>query len=132
VGCGTGAITAEIARAVGPGGKVLGVDRDASLLDIARSEHRALANLRFETADATALHLRERFDMVSAARVLQWVGEPAAALQKIKEAAKPGGLVVVLDYNHARNVGRRIRLLHSGASTQLFWTGGRRTDGTTK
>jgi ubiquinone/menaquinone biosynthesis C-methylase UbiE len=44
VGCGTGAITAGIARAVAPAGRVVGMDRDESLLDIARREHEAIPN----------------------------------------------------------------------------------------
>lgn len=36
VGCGTGSITAEIAAAVAPEGSVVGLDRDASLIQTAR------------------------------------------------------------------------------------------------
>ena len=45
-GCGTGAITADIARMVGPEGHVLGIDRDESLLVQARQEHHAIPNPR--------------------------------------------------------------------------------------
>ena len=103
VGCGTGVITAGIAKAVGQHGQVTGVDRNEELLDLARIEHAALPNLRFETGDATGLNYRAQFDIVTAARVLQWIGEPAAAVWEMKQAAKPQGLLVVLDYNHARN-----------------------------
>jgi ubiquinone/menaquinone biosynthesis C-methylase UbiE len=51
VGCGTGAITADIARAVGPEGMVLGIDRDDANLAIAIQEHRGIRNLRFERGD---------------------------------------------------------------------------------
>jgi SAM-dependent methyltransferase len=103
VGCGTGAITAGIAEAVGPQGHAFGVDRDEVLLGLARTEHAALPNLRFERGDATALPFRAQFDIVTAARTLQWIAEPAAAISQMKQAAKPGGLLVVLDYNHAAN-----------------------------
>jgi SAM-dependent methyltransferase len=43
------------------------------------------------------------FDVVTAARALQWMADPAAALRRMTATAKPGGLVVVLDYNHERN-----------------------------
>ena len=46
---------------------------------------------------------REKFDIVTAARVLQWIGDPAAAVLEMKRAAKPCGMLVVLDYNHAKN-----------------------------
>lgn len=102
VGCGTGAITVGIARRVGPTGLAVGIDRDPALLAIARKSHR-LANLRFERGDALDLGYAERFDLVSASRVLQWISDPATALRAMARAARPGGTVVALDYNHARN-----------------------------
>ena len=103
VGCGTGAITVGIARAVGAEGRAVGVDRDERLLEFAREKHRACSNLRFEQGDATSLSHRGQFDIVTAARTLQWISEPALAVSKMKEATKPGGLVVILDYNHSKN-----------------------------
>src|SRR5581483_10387464 len=103
IGCGTGAITAGIAEAVGPSGRVIGIDRDAQLLEIARNEHRTLANLEFELGDAQALRFHAEFDIVTAARTLQWIAQPAQAIANLKRAAKPSGLVTVLDYNHTRN-----------------------------
>lgn len=101
VGCGTGAITAGMAKAVGPLGYVVGVDRDEGLLDLARKEHGTVPNLRFEYGDATGLNYRMQFDIVTAARTLQWIADPKPALSKMKEAARPTGMLVVLDYNHA-------------------------------
>src|SRR5215472_11030821 len=71
VGCGTGAITAGAAKAVGPHGHVVGIDRDAVLLELARTEHSMVPNLRFEYVDVTTLTSRAQFDIVSAARTLQ-------------------------------------------------------------
>jgi ubiquinone/menaquinone biosynthesis C-methylase UbiE len=103
VGCGTGAITAGVAEAVGPSGQVIGIDRDEALLATALAEHGNLANLRFECGDATCLRFRAQFDIVTAARTLQWIAEPAAAVSRMKRAAKAPGLLVILDYNHAGN-----------------------------
>lgn len=106
VGCGTGAITAGIANAVGDSGYVVGVDRDDALLELARAAHGAIANLRFEHADATELSYSGEFNVVTAARALQWMSRPEAAIAKMKQAAKPGGMLVVLDYNHRANAWR--------------------------
>jgi SAM-dependent methyltransferase len=103
VGCGTGAITAGIAQAVGPLGSVTGVDRDAGLLKIARRSHAGLPTLHFEEGDATSLAFLNRFDIVTAARTLQWISDPRQAVLGMKQAARPSGLLVVLDYNHALN-----------------------------
>jgi len=103
VGCGTGAITKGIAEAVGPDGVVVGVDRDPWLIERARHHCPAFANLSFRQADATALSYDARFDVVTAARTLQWIADLPAAVQQMKQAARPGGLLVVLDYDHTLN-----------------------------
>src|SRR4051812_35224492 len=48
VGCGTGAITAGVVKAVGPQGYVMGIDRDEALLEVGRTEHATVPNLHFE------------------------------------------------------------------------------------
>jgi SAM-dependent methyltransferase len=103
IGCGTGAITAGMAKAVGPDGRVTGIDRDGALLEIARAEHASIPNLRFEHGDATTLNFHAEFDIVNAARTLQWIAGPALAISKMKQAAKSPGMLVALDYNHASN-----------------------------
>ena len=103
VGCGTGAITAGIAKAVEPHGNAVGIDRDEELLEIARKEYITLPNLQFEAGDATTLNYRSQFDIVTAARTLQWISEPGLALLKMKAAARTRGSLVVLDYDHIHN-----------------------------
>jgi SAM-dependent methyltransferase len=99
IGCGTGSITAGIAKKVGSTGSVVGLDRDDSLLAIARSNN-PNGNLRFEMGDVLALPFENEFDIVTAARTLQWVADPTGALAGMKRAAKRGGRIVVLDYDH--------------------------------
>ena len=103
VGCGTGAITADIARMVGPEGHVLGIDRDESLLVQARQEHHAIPNLRFAWGDILSWVFDEPFDVVNAARTLQWISRPDAAVTRMRSAMVSGGRIVVLDYNHEDN-----------------------------
>jgi ubiquinone/menaquinone biosynthesis C-methylase UbiE len=103
VGCGTGAITSGIANIVGPQGHVIGVDRDLGLLEIARREHGDTPHLHFEPGDATNLSFRSQFDIVTAARTLQWICDPRLAVSNMAQAAKPSGMLVLLDYNHAQN-----------------------------
>jgi ubiquinone/menaquinone biosynthesis C-methylase UbiE len=82
VGCGTGAITADIAKAVGPGGMVLGIDRDDANLAIPVEQYAGMGNLRFESADILTLADRfdNGFDIVTAARTIQWISEPEPRL----------------------------------------------------
>src|SRR5215218_3216591 len=53
VGCGGGDVTLELARRVGPRGRVVGVDIDEAKLDLARQEAAAqgIANVDFRTLD---------------------------------------------------------------------------------
>jgi SAM-dependent methyltransferase len=104
VGCGTGAITKGIAAAVGPGGTVVGVDRDPGHVDRARAHCAQHPNLRIEQGDATDLPFEAAFDVVTAARTLQWIADVDGALRAMARAARPGGRLVILDYNHALNV----------------------------
>jgi ubiquinone/menaquinone biosynthesis C-methylase UbiE len=104
VGCGTGAITEGIARVVGPEGRVLGIDVSRELIARARERAERQENLTFELADVALLEREERrFDLVSAARMLQWLADPRRALAAMAGVARAGsGVVVVLDYNHRR------------------------------
>ncbi len=101
VGCGTGAITAGIARAVGPTGTVLGIDRDATLLKRTCDLPASMPWLRFEQRDVLDLPGDARFDVVTAARVLQWIAQPERALARMLGATRPRGVIVVLEYSHA-------------------------------
>ena len=101
VGAGTGAITADIARAVGPRGSALGIDRDESMIRLARERHGDVANLAFERCDVLELRDEARFDLVTAARALQWIEHPDRALARMYAATRPGGQAVVLEYTHA-------------------------------
>jgi ubiquinone/menaquinone biosynthesis C-methylase UbiE len=102
VGCGPGVITRGIAERIGPGGRVVGIDLVQRLVEEARRTHGDVDGLTFEMCDVYALPYREEFDIVTAARVLQWLSRPLDAVRMMFGATKPGGVVMVLDYNHRR------------------------------
>ena len=104
VGCGPGAITRGMAEAVGPTGRVIGADLNPHLIDEARRTHGGVPGLTFEQCDVYGLPWQEEFDIVTTARVLQWLARPLDALRMMTRAAKPGGTVVALDYNHEKAV----------------------------
>lgn len=81
---------------------MLGIDINGDLIDEARQRHAAISNLSFEVCDLFDLPSLGSFDLVTAARVLQWLADPMAALQKMAQSTRVGGQVVVLDYNHLR------------------------------
>ena len=102
VGCGTGAITRGIAEAVGHEGHAVGVDVNQSMIEAARAAHRRVLGLSFHVVDVYRLPFRGEFDIVAAARVLQWLADPGAALREMTKALRRGGRMVILDYNHEK------------------------------
>jgi SAM-dependent methyltransferase len=90
-GCGTGRVARELARR---GHDVVGVDSDASMLEVARAE---APDLRWVEADLSALDLGESFDVVvMAGNVVVFVapGTEQAVLQRCAQHLVPGGLLV--------------------------------------
>ena len=103
VGCGTGAITRGIPPALGVHiERVVGVDVNVAFILEARRRHAGVPGLRFEIGDIHALPFDDEFDIVTAARVLQWLRRPADGLAAMAAAARRGGRIVVLDYNHEK------------------------------
>src|SRR5262245_4411509 len=80
VGCGGGDVTFDLARAVGPEGRVVGIDLDGAKLDLARQEagEQGLGNVEFRRADVTADDLDGSFDVVYARFLLTHLRDPAA------------------------------------------------------
>ena len=56
VGCGGGHVSRELARRVGPHGRVVGIDLDPDVISLASADaqREGLTNLRFEVGDAGA------------------------------------------------------------------------------
>jgi SAM-dependent methyltransferase len=96
VGCGTGSVTASLARAAGPDGLALGVDISEPMLARAvRAE--AGPQIGFLRADAQRLPLRdETVDAVISVAVLQLIPDPAAALAEMARVLRPGGRLAVM------------------------------------
>jgi ubiquinone/menaquinone biosynthesis C-methylase UbiE len=99
VGCGSGTITKGIAQKVQPA-KVTGIDSGETLIALAK-EH-IIPNLEFKVADIHTFDTTERYDLVTSARVLQWLPDPKEVLQKLKKFLKEDGVIAILDYNHEK------------------------------
>jgi SAM-dependent methyltransferase len=92
VGCGTGALTAQVLAMADPRA-IVGIDPSAAFLATAQAtivDPRA----RFELGDARALPLvSDAYDAVVSGLVLNFVPEPKLAVAEMVRAACPGGMV---------------------------------------
>lgn len=99
VGCGGGDGSFELARRVGPRGRVVGIDMDATKIELARREAAALnlANVEFRVATVEQSGAAAAFDVVYARFVLTHLADPLAVLGQLRTQLRPGGRVVVED-----------------------------------
>jgi SAM-dependent methyltransferase len=99
MGCGAGDVTFELARAVGPEGRVVGVDLDQTLLDMARRDGRSqnLSNVVFEACDVRTWKPVDLFDFVYARFLLTHLPDPGALVLAVRQFLRPGGVFIVED-----------------------------------
>ncbi len=81
LGCGHGALTAELAALV-PYGAVLGIDGSESMIETARKDH-AGVNLRFELLDINAMDFESQFDVVFSNATLHWIKDHSKLLANV-------------------------------------------------
>ena len=96
VGCGFGETSLELARRVGVGGKVLGIDISTAMLEEARKGAAAahLANAHFENVDAQTHPFQPAaFDLVYSRFGVMFFADPTAAFSNLRVALRPGGRV---------------------------------------
>jgi ubiquinone/menaquinone biosynthesis C-methylase UbiE len=100
LGCGTGLVTRELARIVGPCGHAVGVDLSAVMLHIARQRAGIPPppQLRFLQADLRKLPFPpDSFSALRAERVFMYLDDPAAALAEVLPVLKPGAPILCFD-----------------------------------
>jgi ubiquinone/menaquinone biosynthesis C-methylase UbiE len=107
VGSGLGQFTRAMARAAGPSGKVVGIERDPQQLSDALRRARAdneesLADLR--SGDASAMPLRAdewgTFDVAHTRFLLEHVRDPLGVVRTMVQAVRPGGRIILQDDDH--------------------------------
>jgi len=100
IGCGTGAITKDIAAIVGPTGSVIGIDNTASFIREGQQYYSDVNNLELIHIDVLDFSSVEKFDLIVSARTFQWISTLDKVIDKVKSLLKPNGQVSILDYNH--------------------------------
>jgi len=95
LGCGVGDVSLLAARLVGKAGAVLGVDRNASSVELARKRAAALGvrSVQFEAAELDAFDTAQTFDAVIGRFVLLYLPDPVATLRKFRSFLRPDGII---------------------------------------
>lgn len=88
LGCGTGTLTAQLAKL---GGRVLGIDGSPEMIERASKEY---PKLEFRCIDACNLPFYEEWDVVFSNAVFHWINNHDLLLQNIYRALKPKGLLI--------------------------------------
>lgn len=94
VGCGCGATSLELARRVGPTGRVVGIDVSTPMLEVAGEAARraGLDRLSFVNADAQVHPFAPgSFDLVFSRFGVMFFADPVAAFRNLAAALRPGG-----------------------------------------
>jgi ubiquinone/menaquinone biosynthesis C-methylase UbiE len=99
LGCGPGAVTLEVARRVGPTGRVIAVDNAERPLELARRRvaDAGLSNVTFEQADVTGWRPAAALDAVVGRFLLMHLDDPVAQVALAADLVRPGGVVAFLD-----------------------------------
>ncbi len=103
LGCGSGAFTPFVARAVGEQGKVYALDIQPAMLKqlerkLAEAGNRDIRNVELKQASAYSLPFEEgKLDLVYMVAVLQEIPDRGRALREIRRVLKPGGIIAVTE-----------------------------------
>ncbi len=98
-GCGLGDDAFRIAQRIMPGGKVIGLDASAAMIEKARlSELAAQLPVQFQQGDVKALPFPDNsFARCRIDRVLQHIPQPQKAISELVRVLKPDGLLLAYD-----------------------------------
>ena len=101
IGCGAGDVCQLAAELVGPGGSVLGIDRDPEVLAVARQRARdaGLDTVRTQQATAADFQDTEGFDAVIGRYVLVHQEDQVGFLRDAARLTRPGGVIAFHEMN---------------------------------
>ncbi len=101
IGCGPGLLTCELARDVGPRGRVVGIDASAEMIASCaeRARRDALSGrTEFHQGDAADLRFPAgSFEFITVTQVYEYVQEMKRALAEAYRVLKPRGRLVIVD-----------------------------------
>jgi len=105
LGCGPGIDTVRLAGLIGASGRVIGIDADPEMIELAEKRAQFLGvggtttHLR---AEATALPLHDAsVNTARSERLFQHLDDPESVLQELRRVLCPGARLILMDADHA-------------------------------
>jgi ubiquinone/menaquinone biosynthesis C-methylase UbiE len=102
VGSGMGDVALLSADIVGPGGRVLGIDRDADALDNARrrtDEQGYSSWVEFQASNLDEFTTTDQFDALVGRYVLLYQPDPSSIIRSLLRSVKPDGIVIFHEFD---------------------------------
>jgi SAM-dependent methyltransferase len=95
VGSGVGDVAFVAAELVGGRGEVVGTDRVAKALEVARrrAADRSIDNVSFRQGDPTEMRFDRPFDAVIGRYILAWQPDPGSMLTRLVSFVRPSGII---------------------------------------
>jgi len=101
-GSGMGDVALLCADIVGPGGRVLGIDRDADALANAcrRTDEQGCSSwVEFQASQLDEFATTDQFDALVGRYVLLYQPDPSSTIRSLLRSVKPGGIVVFHEFD---------------------------------
>ena len=90
-GCGSGRVTAELAKRL-PAGRLIAVDASEAM--IAKARERLGEGVAYMVADLSELELEEPVDLIFSTATLHWILDHDTLFRRLRAALRPGGRLV--------------------------------------
>ncbi len=100
IGSGPGLLAADMGVAVGPSGRVLGIDISESMVTISRARCASQSQVEFNVANARGLPFPDSaFDVAVSTQVYEYLSHDdiETALAELHRVLRPGGRALILD-----------------------------------
>lgn len=95
IGCGSGAMTRELADLVGPQGSLLSIDLSQEQVNYAQETTQEYTNIVFKAWDVNyLLDLGEKFDFIYCRMVLHHVADAHSVILQMHRCLNPGGIII--------------------------------------
>ncbi len=116
-GCGTGRMTAVLAEAVGPGGRVVALDISGKMVEACRARIRPYPHVKVHRAGIEDFPLEPRaFDAIICHQVVPHFDDLPATLSHLARAMRYGGRLVIVHFIGAE----RVNAIHRSAANPIL------------